>query len=58
MPQEYREPLGAKKSAKEAWEALKALHIGSEKKAKGQQLRREYDNLKFRNGEAVQDFSL
>jgi len=60
VPQEFLEPLGAKKSAKEACEALKALRIGSDcaKKAKAQQLRREYDNLKFRDGEAVEDFSL
>ena len=26
---EYREPLGVKSSAKEAWEAITAMHVGS-----------------------------
>lgn len=36
VPEEYWEPLGAKKSAKEAWEAIAAMCIGSDraKKAK------------------------
>ena len=36
MPMEYQEPLGSKDSAKEAWDALKALHVWSDhaKKAK------------------------
>jgi hypothetical protein len=42
VPAEYREPLGAKKS---------------EKKATAQLLK-EYANLKFRDGEMVEDFSL
>ena len=28
VPVEYREPLGAKSSAKEAWEAITAMRIG------------------------------
>ena len=28
VPGEYREPLGAKSSAKEAWEAIAAMHVG------------------------------
>jgi hypothetical protein len=41
VPQEYQEPLGAKKTAKEAWDAIAAMRIGSDraKKAKAQQLR-------------------
>ena len=30
VPQEYREPLGAKKTAKEAWEAIVAMPVGSD----------------------------
>ena len=30
VPAEYREPLGAKSSAKEAWEAIAAMRIGSD----------------------------
>ena len=54
MPAEYREPLGAKKTAKEAWEAIAA----SAKKATAQLLKQEYANLKFKDGESVEDFSL
>ena len=60
MPLEYRESLGLKDSAKEAWDALKAMRVGSDraKKAKAQQLRREYDDLVFHDREAVEDFAL
>ena len=60
MPVEYREPLGAKSSAKEAWEAIAAMCIGSNraKKAMAQLLKQEYANLKFRDGESMEDFSL
>ena len=30
MPAEYREPLGAKNSAKEAWEAIAAMRVSSD----------------------------
>ena len=60
VPTEYREPLGAKKSAKETWEAITAMHVGSDraKKATAQLLKQEYDNLKFKDGESVENFSL
>ncbi|CAA0839612.1 cysteine-rich RLK (RECEPTOR-like protein kinase) 8 [Striga hermonthica] len=60
VPHEYVKSLGTKDSAKAAWDALKARRIGSDraKKAKAQQLRREYEALAFRDGEAVEDFSL
>ena len=59
VPAEYREPLGAKKSAKEAWEAISAMRVSSDraKKATAQLLKQEYANLKFKDGESV-DFSL
>jgi len=58
VPPEYSVPLGSKDSAKEAWDALKAMRIGSgrTKKMKAQQLRREYDTLMFHDWEAVEDF--
>ena len=60
VPVEYREPLGAKNSAKEAWEAIAAMHVGSDrtKKATAQLLKQEYANLKFKDGELVEEFSL
>ena len=30
VPAEYREPLGAKSSAKEAWEAIAAIRVRSD----------------------------
>ena len=60
VPAEYREPWGAKSSAKEAWEAIAAMRVGSDraKKATAQLLKQEYANLKFKIGEKVEDFSL
>ena len=60
VPVEYREPLGVKNSAKEAWEAIVAIRIGSNrtKKATVPLLKQEYANLKFNYGESVEDFSL
>ena len=41
VPTEYRKPLGAKSSAKEAWEAIAAMRVGSDraKKAMAQLLK-------------------
>ena len=60
VPVEYREPLGAKSSAKETWEAIAAMRIGLDraKKATAQLLKQKYANLKFKDGETVEDFSL
>jgi hypothetical protein len=59
-PTEFHEAIGAKNTAKEAWEMLASFRVGSEraKKAKAQQLRREFDNLRFRSSESVEDFAL
>ena len=34
VPVEYREPLGVKSSAKEAWEAIAAMHVGFDRAKK------------------------
>ena len=34
VPAEYRESLGAKSSAKEAWEAIAAMRVGSDRAKK------------------------
>ena len=49
-----------KSSAKEAWEAIAVMRVGSDraKKATAQLLKQEYANLKFKDGETVEDFSL
>ena len=58
VPVEYREPLRTKSSAKEAWEAIAAMHVGSDraKKVTTQLLKQKYANLKFKNGGTVEDF--
>ena len=60
VPAEYREPLGTKNSAKEAWEAIAAMHVVSNRatKATAQLLKQEHTNFKFKDGESVEDFSL
>jgi hypothetical protein len=59
-PAEYHEAIGAKDTAKAAWDMLASFRVGSEraKKAKAQQLRREFDDLRFKSGESVEDFAL
>jgi len=46
--------------AKEAWEPIAAMCVGPDhaKKAMAQLLKQEYANLKFKDGESVEDFSL
>ena len=60
VPAKYRESLGVKNSAKEAWEAIAAMRVSFDraKKATVQLLKQEYANLKFKDGESVEDFSL
>ena len=57
VPAKYREPLGAKSSAKEAWEAIAAMRVGCNraKKATAQLLKQEYANLKFKDSESMED---
>jgi hypothetical protein len=60
VPPEYRVALGNKGSAKEAWDALKTMRLGGDRarEAKAQQVRRDYDALEFKDGEAAEDFAL
>ena len=57
---EYVTLLGAKDSAKEAWESLETMRQGGDRvrKTKAQQLRQEYEAIAFRDGEAIEDFAL
>ena len=52
--------MGSKHFAKLAWDALKAMHVWSHraKKAKAQQLRLEYADLAFHDGDVLEDFAL
>lgn len=60
VPSEFSVALGSKEMAKEAWESLKTMRLGNNRvrKAKAQQLRREYEAITFHDGEAVEDFAL
>ena len=59
-PAEYHEALGAKDTAKQAWEMLESLRVGSDraKRARIQQLRRELNDIKFKPGESVEEYTL
>jgi len=50
VPAKYVVSLGAKVSAKEAWESLEMMRLGGDRvrKAKAQQLRREYEAIAWR----------
>jgi len=52
--------LTSKRTAKEAWDAIAAARIGSDRAHKStlQQLRNEWENLAFKPGEDVDDFAL
>lgn len=60
VPPEFVQSLGVKASTKVVWEALKATRIDSDraKKAKVQQLRREYKALAFHDDEVAEDYAL
>jgi hypothetical protein len=49
-----------KRTAKEAWDAIAAARIGSDRARKStlQALRKEWENLAFKPGEDVDDFAL
>ncbi|XP_021602540.1 uncharacterized protein LOC110607701 [Manihot esculenta] len=51
--------LGVKKSAKEAWDALKVMNLGAErvKEVRAQALRWELESMRMENGESVDDFT-
>ncbi|XP_073357731.1 uncharacterized protein [Aegilops tauschii subsp. strangulata] len=60
IPPEMLRVLAAKDSAKKAWETIKTMRMGSERarEAKAQVRRREFEDLRFRDGESVEDFGL
>ena len=50
----------AKKTAKEAWNAIKTMRVGSERsrKATAQKVRKDYEAISFRDGESIDDFAM
>lgn len=53
-------PLAKKETAKEAWEALKTMHLGVErvKEAKVQTLKSELEGLRLKETESVDNFAV
>ena len=60
VPEDLLLTLAEKDSAKEAWEMLKTMHMGAErvKEAKVQTLKSEFEVLRMRDGESVDDFAM
>ncbi|XP_071678410.1 uncharacterized protein [Lolium perenne] len=60
VPPEMWRSLAVKDTAKEAWDALKTLRLGSERvrEARAQTRRSEFDNLRFMDGEKVEQFAM
>ena len=60
VPPEMQFSLSQKETAKEAWDAITAARIGSDRARKStlQALRKEWENLAFKPGEDVDDFAL
>jgi hypothetical protein len=60
VPPEMQFSLSQKRTAKEAWDAIAATRIGSDRDRKTtlQVLRKEWENLAFKPGEDVDDFAL
>lgn len=60
VPPEMKAGLAVKKSAKEAWEAVKKMRVGDDrvKSANVQRLLKEFENVAFHDGESVDDFAM
>jgi hypothetical protein len=60
VPPEMQFSLSQKETAKEAWDAIAAARIGSDRARKCtlQTLRKEWENLAFKPGEDIDDFAL
>lgn len=58
IPEDFLLSLAEKTTAKEAWEALKTMCLGAErvKRAKVQTLKADFESLKMKNGELLDDF--
>ncbi|XP_062223882.1 uncharacterized protein LOC133922530 [Phragmites australis] len=60
VPPEMKSGLAAKKSAKEAWAAVKFLRMGDARvqEAKAQYLLKQFELAAFKDGEAIDDFAV
>ncbi|WVZ56302.1 hypothetical protein U9M48_006852 [Paspalum notatum var. saurae] len=53
VPSELKAVLAVKKTAKEAWEAMKTMRVGEDRR-----LMKEFENVSFRDGEKIDDFAV
>jgi hypothetical protein len=60
VPQEMLASLAVKATAAEAWEVVRSLRTGSEavQNARAQQLRTEFESIRFKEGATVDDFTM
>ena len=60
VPQDMHSILLNKKSAKEAWEAIKSMRLGAErvKEVNAQKLMAEFETIAFKAGETIDDFAV
>ena len=60
VPPEMQGGIASKATAKLAWDSLKMQHLGVDRvrQAKANTLRREFDSLRFKDGESVDDFGV
>jgi hypothetical protein len=60
VPPELVRTIAVKDCAKTAWETIKTMRLGSERirEAKAQTRRREWEELRFKPGETIEDFAL
>jgi len=60
VPKEMWGTLGVKKTVKEAWETVQVMRIGADrvKEVTAQNLLTEFENIKFKEGESVEDFGM
>jgi len=60
VPQEMHSMLPNKKTVKEAWEAIKTMHLGADrvKEVNAQKLLADFESIAFKPGEAIDDFAI
>jgi hypothetical protein len=60
VPPEMIPMLAVKKTAKEAWDAIATIRVGAERvrESKAQNLRKEYEAIRFKPGETVDEFGM
>jgi hypothetical protein len=60
VPKEMWGTLGVKKTVKEAWETVQTMRVGANrvKEVRAQKLLKEFENIKFKEGESVEDFGM